>query len=471
MNPKSDAPTLIKIAYTPRFPQDLVHKEIESHRFSVFVAHRRMGKSVMFVNHTIKKALTNPLRAARYAFIAPFLKQAKMIAWDYFKRYGMVIPGATANESELSLTLPNKSKITLFGADNPEAMRGTYFDGVVLDEYGQFKKGVFSEIIRPTLVDRKGWAVFGGTPKGINEFYDIREQALKAVASGNKDWWTGLYRADETGVIAEDELRQLQVTISDRIYRQEFLCDFSAEADNVLIPIDLVSAACARVIREEDLVGAPKIIGVDVARFGDDRSIIIKRNGLGVYTPQIIRKTDNMTLAGMVAVEINKWKPDAVFIDAGRGEGVIDRLRQVGHKVQEVNFGGKPTDGGMHSNKRTEMWDKMRQWLESGGVLPPMQEIKADLTTPTYDFDAANRMRLESKEDIKERLGRSPDIGDALALTFAFPVVKHVDSVDSPSHQSYARPAKPYNVFGDLEDDYPRGGGINDDEPKQAGKY
>ncbi len=462
----SDKPKVIKIAYTPRFPQDLVHKELEAHRFNVFVAHRRMGKSVMFVNHTIKKALTNTLRAPRYAFIAPFLKQAKMIAWDYFKRYGMVIPGSSANESDLSLMLPNKAKITLFGADNPEAMRGTYFDGVVLDEYGQFKKGVFAEIIRPTLVDRKGWAVFGGTPKGLNEFYDIHEQALKAVATGNKEWWTGLYRADETKVIDEDELMQLKATISDRIYRQEFLCDFSAEADNVLIPIDLVSAACARVIREEELRGAPVILGVDVARFGDDRSVIVMRKGLGMYMPKVISKMDNMTLAGMVATEINKHKPDAVFIDAGRGEGVIDRLRQVGHKVQEVNFGGKPTESGMYSNKRTEMWDKMRAWLEAGGALPKLQEIKSDLTTPTYDFDAANRMRLESKEDIKERLGRSPDIADALALTFAYHVTKHVDIVDAPTHQQYARQA-PWDPFAGLDGSSSGG----DDEIKEAGKY
>lgn len=458
---------IVNIPYKPRFPQDQVHKELEAHRFSVLVAHRRMGKSVMFINHTLKKSTQNKLRSPRYAFIAPFLKQAKMIAWDYLKRYAAPIPGTTMNESELSIMLPNKAKITLFGADNPEAMRGTYFDGVVLDEYGQFKKGVFSEIIRPTLVDRKGWAVFGGTPKGLNEFYDIREQALKAVASGNTDWWTGLYRADETGVINEDELGQLRTTVSDRIYRQEFLCDFTAEADNVLIPIDLVSAACARTIREEDLIGAPRILGVDVARFGDDRSVIVRRKGLGMYMPKIITKMDNMTLAGMVAAEINKWKPDAVFIDAGRGEGVIDRLRQVGHKVQEVNFGGRPTESGMYSNKRTEMWDKLREWLEQGGALPKLQEIKADLTTPTYDFDAGNRMRLESKEDIKERLGRSPDIGDALALTFAFPVVKHVDVVDAPSHQQYARPAKPYNVFGDLESS----GGGEDGDVREAGKY
>ncbi len=461
-------PRIVNIPYKPRFPQDQVHAQLESHRFCVFVAHRRMGKSVMFLNHTLKKATQNRLRSPRYAFIAPFLKQAKMIAWDYLKRYASPIPGTTMNESELSVMLPNKAKISLFGADNPEAMRGTYFDGVVLDEYGQFKKGVFAEIIRPTLVDRKGWAIFGGTPKGLNEFYDIREQALRAVASGNTEWWTGLYRADETGVISADELLQLKATLSDRIYRQEFLCDFSAEADNVLIPIDLVSAACARTIREDELLGAPRVLGVDVARFGDDRSVIVKRAGLGCYMPKIVSKTDNMTLAGMVAAEINRWKPDAVFIDAGRGEGVIDRLRQVGHKVQEVNFGGKPTESGMYHNKRTEMWDKLRAWLEQGGVLPKLQEIKADLTTPTYDFDAANRMRLESKEDIKERLGRSPDIGDALALTFAFPVVKHLSLVDGPVYQESASASKPWDPFADLDRS---SGADSDNEIKQAGKY
>jgi hypothetical protein len=160
---------------------------------------------------------------------------------------------------------------------------------------------------------------------------------------------------------------------------------------------------------------------VDVARFGADRSVIQKRQGLAAYEPIIFNDIDNMTLAGMVGQTISEWKPDAVFIDAGRGEGVIDRLRQLGFFVNEVNFGGRPTNP-RYNNKRSEMWDSVRIWLDDGGSLPNNTDLKTDLCVPTYKFDAGNRLQLESKDEIKKRGGRSPDLGDALALTFAFPV-------------------------------------------------
>ncbi|MGP1257300.1 MAG: hypothetical protein ACTS10_23025, partial [Kiloniellales bacterium] len=112
---------------------------------------------------------------------------------------------------------------------------------------------------------------------------------------------------------------------------------------------------------------------------------------------------------------------DAVFVDAGRGEGVIDRLRQLGHSVVEVNFGGRPISA-RYLNKRAEMWDALAAWLRAGGALPADAALRRDLSTPTYDFDAANRLRLESKDKLRERGLSSPDLGDALALTFALPV-------------------------------------------------
>lgn len=414
---------IVTIPYRPRPPQDIIHPQLERHRFSVLVAHRRLGKSVLAINHIIKQALKNTREFPRYAYVAPFLKQAKLIAWDYTKKFTAGIPDIKINESELFVELPNGAKCWLVGADNPDAMRGTYFDGVVLDEIAQIKSEVFQEIVLPALSDRNGWAVFMGTPKGQNHFYDLYNQAQKEVAEGNKDWWFGLYRADETGVIKADELAQLKSMQSDAVFRQEFLCDFTAASDNVLITIDQVLTSLAKRYVDVDVMGAPKILGVDPARFGSDRSVIIRRQGLQAVTPKVFSKIDNMTLVGLVAQEIEDYKPDAVFIDAGRGEGVIDRLRQIGHQVMEINFGGSPMHPQVYANKRAEMWDLMKRWIEQGGAIPNVPELKTELCVPTYDFDAANRMRLESKEKIKERMGKSPDIADALALTFAMPVM------------------------------------------------
>ena len=130
-----------------------------------------------------------------------------------------------------------------------------------------------------------------------------------------------------------------------------------------------------------------------------------------------------MTFAGIVAREIDEFKPDGMFIDAGRGEGVIDRLRQLGYRVMEINFGMKATDSAKYANKRSEMWDRVREWLIAGAAIPNNPDLKGELASPTYKFDAAGRLVLEPKEKMKERGLRSPDMADALALTFAFPLM------------------------------------------------
>lgn len=409
---------VITLPYSPRHPQPEIHAIMDRHRFSVIVAHRRLGKTVCTINQLIKWALTDASGTGRYGYVAPYRNQAKSIAWDYLKQFSAPVPGRSVNEGELSVDLPNGSRVRLFGADNPDAMRGLYFDGIVLDEVADMRPEVWGEIVRPALSDRQGRAVFIGTPKGMDLFYE-----LWARSQDTQDWGGALYRADETGVIPETELADARAVMSPSQFRQEFLCDFSASTDDVLIPIDMVSTAVARRLTEADVRGAPKIIGVDVARFGDDRSAICRRQGLWCQSVRTVEKLDNMTFAGIVVDEIVRFRPDAVFVDAGRGEGVIDRLRQLGHRVMEVNFGARAIDRGRYANKRTEMWDAVRAWLEAGGAIPNDPELKGELAAPTYRFDAAGRMVLEPKEGLKDRGLRSPDMADALALTFAAPVM------------------------------------------------
>lgn len=409
--------TVIKIPYTPRHPE--VHKMLETYRFVTVVAHRRFGKTVLAVNHLIKSAVMCSRRAGRYGYIAPFLNQAKMIAWDYLRYYTAPIPGIKVNASELSVTLPNGAMIRIFGADNPDALRGGYFDCAVLDEVAQMKPEVWHEIIRPALADRGGSAIFIGTPKGQNIFKELYDRGL----SGDDDWKSVMFRADETGVIDAKELASLREEMSDNAFRQEFLCDFSAESDDILIPIDLVLAATKLRYAERDIAFAPVVIGVDVARFGDDATVFFRRQGLVAFEPVVMRKLDNMAVADRLVGYIAEHNPDAVFVDAGAGAGVIDRVRQLGHDVIEVPFGGKALSE-KYRNRRAEMWIEMSKWLKNGGMIPNDATLKADLSAPTYMFDAAGKMALESKDKIKERLGRSPDYADALALTFAAPVHK-----------------------------------------------
>ncbi len=419
---------IIKIPYAPRRYQRDIHKQLERHRFNVLVAHRRMGKTVLSVNHLVKSALKAPLIASRFGYVAPYRTQAKMIAWEYVKRYTATVPGVKTNEAELSVILPNaggyQSTFRLFGGDNPDALRGGYWDEVVLDEVAQLKPEIWFEILRPALADRKGGATFIGTPKGINLFKDMYDHAVNEVARGNDDWFAGLYTIYDTNALPEEEVEEMRKTMSERVFRQEMLCDFTAEADDILIPIELVSKSIQRAYLPGDISMAPTILGVDVARFGSDSSVIFRRQGLQAFEPIVIRGMDNMALAGRIVSAIAQYKPASVFIDAGQGAGVIDRVRQLGHNVIEVPFASSPSDP-RYLNKRAEMWHDMKKWLNDGGAIPNNLTLKAELSAPTYFFNNAGKIQLESKDKIKERIGRSTDFADALALTFAYPVVRH----------------------------------------------
>lgn len=410
---------VVTIPYKPRYPE--VHKRLEQARFSVVVAHRRFGKTVLAVNHLIKMALLCKRDRGSYAYIAPYRNQAKQIAWDYLKHYTEPLPGRAVNESELSIALPSGAKIRIFGADNPDALRGLYYDGVVMDEVAQMKPEVWQEIVQPALADRMGWALFIGTPKGINVFSELY---YRAMADGDSGRWCAMsFPVTMTNALPQEEVDRLRDELSDNAWRQEMMCDFSASSDDVLIPLTLVSEAMQRTYKDHQYKFAPMIMGVDVARFGDDSSVIFMRRGLVAYEPVVIRKADNMELADRVAALILEHGPAMVCIDAGGGAGVIDRLRMMGHFVKEVPFGARPVmKPDKYVNRRAEMWSLMKEWLEQGGALPPHEGLKAELSAPTYSFDAAGRIKLEAKDQIKERLLRSPDLADALALTLSVPL-------------------------------------------------
>lgn len=409
----------IKMDYAPRGKFIDIHNRLENHRFSVVVAHRRFGKTVGLINHTIKQALSNTRLRPQYAIVAPFLKQVKMIAWEYLKYYTRVFPNTKVNESELWVEFLGR-RVQLFGADNPDAMRGAYFDGVILDEYAQIKQDVWDEIIFPAITDRDGWVVFSGTPKGQNHFSELYQRALREFAVNNEgDWWAGIYPITETGIFTAAQIELIRSTMSENKFRQEYMCDFTASNDDILLTIGLVTASANREISRDVYGTSARVMGVDVARYGDDGSVIAKRQGLQVFPLIKKRKLSNMELADLVAYNICDFNPVSVNIDAGRGEGVIDRLRQLGYgNIVEINSASSPRDQ-HYENKRAEMWDAGRKWMEAGGAIPNDELLKADLTAPIYFINGKGRMQLERKEDIKKRIGRSPDTADAVMLTLA----------------------------------------------------
>ena len=220
----------IVIPYKPRALQKTLHEQIDKHRFSVAVIHRRGGKTVMAINHLLRSALQNPLPNPRYVFLSPFRLQGKATAWDYIKQFAAKIPGTKFNESELRCDLPNGARITILGADNDQAIRGISLDGCVLDEFQNIKPTIFPEIIRPALADRarvgdpkRGFCIFIGTPKGQNNFYQMYQRAIK-----NPTWYACSYKASETGILADEELQAAKEVMSNDLYNQEFEVSFNA---------------------------------------------------------------------------------------------------------------------------------------------------------------------------------------------------------------------------------------------------
>ena len=209
--------TLQVIKYRP-LRWALTHLHERTERFIVIVASRRSGKTVSSINHIIRAAVTNP---GTYAYIAPFKDQAKKVAWDVFKEYTSDLY-PKYNEQELSITFENGGKILILGADNAEALRGLGLKGVILDEVADLKEGVFTKIILPMLAKDNGFAVFIGTPKGKNFFYDLYLRGQNR----EEDWYSvklSVYDAKNLS-LPEIEFQKKQMT--DEEFLQEYMCDF-----------------------------------------------------------------------------------------------------------------------------------------------------------------------------------------------------------------------------------------------------
>ena len=210
----------VELDYYPRQVFEDFHDRAE--RWSVIVAHRRCGKTVLCINDLIYRALIEDKEDGRYAYVAPYMSQAKTIAFDYLLKYSRPVM-AKSNQAELWVELINGARIRLFGADNPDALRGLYLDGVVLDEYADMKPSIFGAVLRPLLADRKGWCTFIGTPKGHNAFWEVYNNATQ-----DKSWYVKVLRASQTGLLDKAELDDAAKTMTQDQYLQEFECDFES---------------------------------------------------------------------------------------------------------------------------------------------------------------------------------------------------------------------------------------------------
>lgn len=268
------------------------------------------------------------------------------------------------------------------------------------------------------------WIVFGNPTKNTGRFSECFKK--------NRHRWTTF------------EIDSREAKKSDKAQIEKWIEDWGDDSDFVRVRVkgqepragdmqfigsDLVEPNLGRSIRPETYHYSTKIMGLDVARGGDDMSVLCKRQGPAVFNMVKMRGLETGQLAARVAQEINEWKPEAVFIDIGFNPGVYDLLRDWGYKVTEVQFGGSAIDKEHYRNKRAEMWGLMKQYLGTNPALPNDKELRDDLLGPMYGGNSndGGKLLLESKKDMKKRGLPSPDCGDALALTFAYPVSSKAD--------------------------------------------
>lgn len=215
------------IPYRPRAHFRPIHNSFK--RLQCVVAHRRAGKTVALANHLIRAALSNQRQfpAPRYAYVGPSFAQAKDLVWGYFKHYLHGIAGVSFSESELTVTLPNGAKISLYGGSAAyERMRGLYMDGVVMDEYAMLDPKAWTTVIRPTLADYKGWAIVSGTSDGDDHFHELVKRAQR-----DDDWDLHIIPVNETDALHPDEVEEMRKEMSPEEFQREMLCSFDAPTE------------------------------------------------------------------------------------------------------------------------------------------------------------------------------------------------------------------------------------------------
>lgn len=232
---------------------------------------------------------------------------------------------------------------------------------------------------------------------------------------------------------------------------------FPPSSFNALIGVDEIQASINRRYRDVDFDKSARVLGVDVARFGDDSSVIFPRQGLQAFTPIQYRNINGTQGAEYVLKKMNDWDADAVFIDdtGGFGASWIDNLLRLGKSPIGVHFSESSTDP-QYYNKRTEMAFELVNWIKRGGAIPNIKELSDALTATTYTFKG-EKLLLEPKEDIKEKLlGQSPDHMDALMLTFALPIERLPrDTVyNNIGHQAEYDPLARNKVVSTYKDEY-----------------
>lgn len=388
---------------------------------------RRNGKDLTCLNILIAKTQQ---RVGVYLYAAPFYDQIRKIIWENIdndgRRFVDYIPPQLVEkqfESRMAILMKNGSLIRFGGSDNPDSLVGGNPVGIIQTEASLHKPEAW-DYLRPILSDNGGWTIMNGTPRGMNHFY-ARARAAQADPA---TWFYQYLTRNDTGFPSLEAIAQDRKDgMPEWMIQQEYYCSWVASEDDVFISLDIVSPCTLRILDPDVYRNSPKIMGIDVA-FAEngDRAAIARRQGKMLYPMISYKGKDNHEFAILVDRAIQDFRPDVVYIDAGRGEGVYTKLWYMPNRnyralVVPVNFGAASHDK-LYSNKKALMMGRFKKWfLEDPIPCIPMDiDLIRDITTPrlVYD-DQKSKISVETKKSMRSRGVPSPDLLDACTLTFA----------------------------------------------------
>lgn len=301
-------------------------------------------------------------------------------------------------------------------AERPEALAGIHSEHVLLicDEASAIPEAVFESAAGSMSGHTATTILIGNPTRNTGLFFRTHHQL-------SSEWKTMHVSCIDNPLVNKDFINQIASTYGEasNAYRVRVLGEFALRDDDSLIPADLVDAAMVR-----DIVvntSEPIVFGCDIARFGGDRTVLMKRQGNVVLGYKFWSGEDLMGTVGRIVHEASMDKPAEILVDTiGLGGGVADRLRELGHKVIDVNVSESVAMNQSAARLRDELWLSVKQWLETRAVrLPKDDELRQELISPTYTFTSNGKIKVESKAEMKRRGMRSCDIADALCITFA----------------------------------------------------
>lgn len=393
---------------------------------------RRNGKDLIDLNILTAKSMQ---RVGQYLYVAPFYGQIRNIIWegadDNGRRFIDYIPPELIKrkrDDRMMIELKNNSIIKLAGSDNPDSLVGGNPVGIVFTEFSLHKPEGW-DYLRPILANNGGWALFNGTPRGLNHFYTMAEMAKK-----NPSWFFQHLTRDDTGYPSLEAIEEDRLSgMPESLIQQEYYTSFLSSTEATLIPLEIIQPCLTTRLEPKDYNFEPRLIGVDPAYSAKgDKAIIVKRQGRFVHPLRKFRGISPDDLANKIVEDILAWRPHGVLVDSGRGEGVISRLNKMGYEdiVFPVDFGGAAYGSHLYLNKRAEIWCRMRDFFLQGSrsgnypLLPDDKDLIAGLSTPMMFYnEGRGKIQIESKKEIRSRGAYVMDEPDALAVTFAEDVV------------------------------------------------